>query len=45
MHAESFSDGEQAKGKKVIVVGGGKSAVDCAVVAGKHGIKSTLLFR
>ena len=38
MHAEGFTDGEQAKGKKVVVVGGGKSAVDCAVVAGNHGV-------
>ena len=45
MHAEGFTDGEQAKGKKVVVVGGGKSAVDCAVVAGNHGVESTLLFR
>ena len=45
MHAEGFSDGEQAKGKRVIVVGGGKSAIDCAVVAGKYGESSTLLFR
>jgi dimethylaniline monooxygenase (N-oxide forming) len=45
MHAESFTDGKQAEGKKVIVVGGGKSAIDCAVVAGKYGESSTLLFR
>ena len=45
MHAEGFTHGEQAKGKRVIVVGGGKSAIDCAVVAGKHAESSTLLFR
>ena len=45
MHAESFSDGKQAEGKKVLVVGGGKSAIDCAVVAGKYGKSSALLSR
>jgi len=45
MHAGSFTDGIQAEGKKVIVVGGGKSAIDCAFVASKHATKSTLLFR
>ena len=45
MHSKDFIDGEYAKGKRVIVVGGGKSAIDCAVVAGKFGESSTLLFR
>lgn len=33
------------KGKRVLVVGGGKSAVDNAVSAAKVGVSSTLLFR
>lgn len=37
---------EQARGKRVVVVGGGKSAVDCAVAAVKGGAAEvTLLFR
>jgi cation diffusion facilitator CzcD-associated flavoprotein CzcO len=45
MHTGSFKDGKQAEGKKIIVVGGGKSAIDCAFVASKYGTNSTLLFR
>merc|ERR550537_145380 len=45
MHAESFQDKGLAVGKKVIVVGGGKSAIDSAVAAAKVAKRSTLLFR
>jgi len=45
MHSSSFVDAQQAAGKKVLVVGGGKSAVDCAVVGAKAGVASTLLTR
>jgi dimethylaniline monooxygenase (N-oxide forming) len=45
MHAESFQDKGLAVGKKVIVVGGGKSAIDSAVAAAKVAERSTLLFR
>jgi len=45
MHAECFRDNALVAGKKVIVVGGGKSAVDCAVAAAKSAENSTLLFR
>jgi cation diffusion facilitator CzcD-associated flavoprotein CzcO len=45
MHAESFLDKHLVAGKKVIVVGGGKSAIDSAVAAAKVATKSTLLFR
>merc|ERR1711879_407353 len=45
MHAERFLDKEMVAGKKVIVVGGGKSAIDSAVAAAKVATKSTLLFR
>jgi len=45
MHAEQFCDKDMAAGKKVVVVGGGKSAIDCAVAAAKVAQSSTLLFR
>lgn len=45
MHAEAFQRKEIAAGKKVIVVGGGKSAIDCAVAASQVADESTLLFR
>jgi len=45
MHAEKFHEKTMAAGQKVIVVGGGKSAIDCAVAAAKVAESSTLLFR
>merc|ERR1711939_1191807 len=45
MHAERFHDKALAADKKVIVVGGGKSAIDSAVAAAKVAESSTLLFR
>jgi len=46
LHSFGFTRREQAAGKRVVVVGGGKSAVDCAVAAVKGGAKEvTLLFR
>merc|ERR1719281_197596 len=45
MHAESFQDKSLVADKKVIVVGGGKSAIDSAVAAAKVAKRSTLLFR
>lgn len=45
MHAEQFQDKAMVAGKKVIVVGGGKSAIDSAVAASKVAERSTLLFR
>merc|ERR1712151_512870 len=45
LHSCTFMDKEQVKGKKVVVVGGGKSAVDNAVSAAKAGASSTLLYR
>jgi len=45
MHAERFRDKDIVAGKKVIVVGGGKSAIDCAVASAKSAERSTLLFR
>jgi len=46
LHSFHFREREQAHGKRVVVVGGGKSAVDCAVAAVKGGADDvTLLFR
>jgi cation diffusion facilitator CzcD-associated flavoprotein CzcO len=45
LHSCTFLDKEQVKGKRVVVVGGGKSAVDNAVSAAKVGAASTLLYR
>jgi len=46
LHSFHFREREQARGKRVVVVGGGKSAVDCAVAAVKGGADEvTLLFR
>jgi len=46
LHSHGFTRREQAAGKRVVVVGGGKSAVDCAVAAVKGGAKNvTLLYR
>jgi len=45
IHSCMFTDKSMAEGKKAVVVGGGKSAVDCAVAASKTGASSTLLFR
>jgi cation diffusion facilitator CzcD-associated flavoprotein CzcO len=45
MHAERFQDKSLVANKKVIVVGGGKSAIDSAVAAAKVAESSTLLFR
>jgi dimethylaniline monooxygenase (N-oxide forming) len=44
-HSCTFQDATVCKGKKVVVVGGGKSAIDNAVAAAKHGEKSTLVYR
>ena len=46
LHSFHFTDREQARGKRVVVVGGGKSSVDCAVAAVKGGAAEvTLLYR
>merc|ERR1712166_545097 len=45
LHSCTFTDPKCAAGKKVVTVGGGKSAVDNAVAAAKYGTESTLLFR
>lgn len=46
IHSSNFVDANIAKDKNVIVVGGAKSAVDCAIEADNHKAKSSsLLFR
>lgn len=45
LHSCTFLDRQQVAGKRVVVVGGGKSAVDNAVAAAKVGQSSTLLYR
>eukprot|EP00929_Paragymnodinium_shiwhaense_P108081 TRINITY_DN74400_c0_g1_i1.p1 TRINITY_DN74400_c0_g1~~TRINITY_DN74400_c0_g1_i1.p1 ORF type:complete len:607 (-),score=121.30 TRINITY_DN74400_c0_g1_i1:237-2057(-) len=45
LHSCTFTDRKMAAGKKVVVVGGGKSAVDNAVAAAKEGVSATLLCR
>lgn len=45
LHSCTFRERKQAAGKRVVVVGGGKSAVDNAVAAAKEGLSSTLLYR
>eukprot|EP00511_Aplanochytrium_stocchinoi_P006821 CAMPEP_0204825220 /NCGR_PEP_ID=MMETSP1346-20131115/3140_1 /ASSEMBLY_ACC=CAM_ASM_000771 /TAXON_ID=215587 /ORGANISM="Aplanochytrium stocchinoi, Strain GSBS06" /LENGTH=493 /DNA_ID=CAMNT_0051952761 /DNA_START=102 /DNA_END=1583 /DNA_ORIENTATION=+ len=45
IHSSEFTDLSQVEGKNVVVVGGGKSAVDCAVEASNTGAKVTLLSR
>jgi dimethylaniline monooxygenase (N-oxide forming) len=46
LHSSDFDDNSVAMGKRVVVVGGGKSGVDCAIQAAKAGASSvTLLLR
>eukprot|EP00438_Fugacium_kawagutii_P026340 Skav235397 [mRNA] locus=scaffold487:75235:76440:- [translate_table: standard] len=45
LHSCTFNDRTQAAGKRVVVVGGGKSAIDNAVSAAKEGISTTLVCR
>jgi hypothetical protein len=43
MHTSQFVDASIARGKRVVVVGGGKSAIDCAVAAARHAETVTLV--
>lgn len=45
LHSQTFNEASQAAGKKVIVVGGGKSAIDNSVAASRQGVSSMLLYR
>jgi len=43
MHSTDFQQPEQVAGKNVVVVGGGKSAMDCAIAASNSGAKRVTL--
>ena len=45
VHSSQFTDTSLVEGKRVIVVGAGKSALDCATVAARHAQSCTLVFR
>ena len=45
IHSSQFTDPALVEGKRVIVVGAGKSALDCATVAARHARSCTLVFR
>ena len=45
IHSSQFKDADTAKGKRVVVVGGGKSATDCATSAAKAGAESVTLIQ
>ena len=45
IHSSEFNDTEIVRGRKVVVVGAGKSAFDCAETAAKHASSTTLVFR
>ena len=40
MHSCQFTDASVCQGKNVVVVGGGKSSIDCVVAAAKKGAKA-----
>lgn len=43
LHSSQFTDAALARGKRVLIVGGAKSAIDCAIAAAKAGATSTTL--
>lgn len=45
IHSSEVADAEVLKEKRVVVVGGGKSALDCATVAAHEAASCTLVFR
>ncbi len=45
LHSSEVVDPEVLGGKRVVVVGAGKSALDCATVAAREAASSTLVFR
>lgn len=45
MHSDDFRDARVAKDKRVVVVGGGKSAIDCAIEASRAGASSVTLLQ
>jgi dimethylaniline monooxygenase (N-oxide forming) len=45
MHSSDFRDASVSKDRRVVVVGGGKSAIDCAVEASRAGASSVTLLQ
>jgi cation diffusion facilitator CzcD-associated flavoprotein CzcO len=45
IHSSQFTDAGLVKGARAVVVGAGKSALDCATVAARHARSCTLLVR
>jgi dimethylaniline monooxygenase (N-oxide forming) len=45
IHSSEFTDAKVLEGKRVVVVGAGKSALDCATVAADEADSCTLIFR
>ena len=45
IHSSQTPEAPALRGKRVVVVGAGKSALDCANFAGKHATTCTLVFR
>jgi cation diffusion facilitator CzcD-associated flavoprotein CzcO len=45
LHSSDVSETTYRPGEKVVIVGGGKSAFDCAAWAARQGISPTLVFR
>jgi dimethylaniline monooxygenase (N-oxide forming) len=45
VHSDEFRDASVAKDKRVVVIGGGKSAVDCAIEASRAGASSVTLLQ
>jgi cation diffusion facilitator CzcD-associated flavoprotein CzcO len=45
LHSSQLADAEVVAGKRVVVVGASKSALDCATWASEHAQTSTLIFR
>jgi cation diffusion facilitator CzcD-associated flavoprotein CzcO len=45
LHSSQFTDGDLVRGRRVVVVGAGKSALDCATFAAREAASCTLLYR
>jgi dimethylaniline monooxygenase (N-oxide forming) len=45
LHSSEFLDPAVVRGRRVVVIGAGKSALDCATAAAEHGASCTLVFR
>jgi dimethylaniline monooxygenase (N-oxide forming) len=45
LHSSELTDAELVDGRRVIVVGAGKSTLDCATLAARRARSCTLLFR